>query len=152
MSEWLQIEKDGEVNVQDIMHQIKDHLIRQRLAGTEFEGPFSGGRLFDLTVYDELAAVTRHSEQAYFAPIIRKSRLPVVGWFLNAFRRKMHELIVFYINQSVLGQAAFNLHVGQFLSMLVKELDSKSVTRAEVEALAEQVQVLKAQLEMREGS
>jgi hypothetical protein len=154
MTEWLQIDKDGEINVREIMRQITTHVMQQRLESD----PKIGGRFphfrgfFDRTVYDELLEAARESDRVYAAPTVAKTPLPVIGRIVDALRRKIHELVTFYVNRSAAHQAAFNDHIMRASSALVEELDSKGVTQAEVQVLWEQVEVLKARLDALEGA
>lgn len=49
---------------------------------------------------------------------VRASQTPVIGPLLDGLRRKVHELVVFYINRAAARQAEMDNHVLQALSIL----------------------------------
>lgn len=154
MSDWLQIDEDGEIDVEEIMRQIRAHIARRRLMGDEEDwGPAPRfQRHFSQTLYDELFEAIRESDKTYATLHITQSSLPIVGRIVDVLRRKVHELVVFYVNQKATRQTAFNNHIARAFSALVEELESNGVTRVEIEVLRERVEALKARLDALEAT
>lgn len=139
MSDWLQIDEEGEVDVEEIMRQIKAHIAQRKVAREEGGDwstlPRLEGR-FSRAVYDELAQAMRENDRVYAALLLTPSRLPVVGRMVDALRRKAHGLVIFYVNQVVDRQVAFNHHIIRAFTALLEDLERDDVAGAD--ALARQ--------------
>jgi hypothetical protein len=148
MSEWLQIDEEGEIDVEEIMRKIKAHIAQRRLMeeGGQAVTPHLQGR-FAQALYDELSEAIQEKDKAYATLQVTRSPLPVVGWIVDTLRRKVHELVVFYINQGAARQIAFNDHIVRAFSALIEELEHSEGTRAEIEALQKQVEALQARVD-----
>ena len=155
MPDWLQIDKDAEIDVEEIMHQIRAHVAQRRLIGEQEGDQLMALRFrgcFTQALYDELFEAIRENDRTYVTPRVTQSSLPVLGRIIDALRRKVHELVVFYVNRGVSRQAAFNNHIVRAFSTLVAELEKNDTTKTEIEALQEQVESLQARLDALEGS
>ena len=142
MSEWPQIDigDNGDVDVEEIMRKIKAHIAQRKLVGDDegSTGPrFQGG--FSHVVYDHLFEAIGEKEGAYTTLNVTRSPIPIFGRMLDIVRRKVHELVVFYVNQGATRQVAFNDHLVRAVSALVEELEKVVVDRAEMEELRERV-------------
>ncbi len=115
-----------QLDVEEIMRRIRAHIAQRRQAeGAEDVSPnmprFAGR--FSQKLYDELAQAHEASDKVVVSLYVTPSRLPVVGPVIAAFRRQLHQLVVFYINQMAARQVAFNVHMVAALRALVEELE-----------------------------
>ena len=157
MSDWLQIDidEDAEIDVEEIMRKIRAHIAQRRLVGEQEGGQVMTLRFrgcFTRVLYDELFEAIRENDRTYVPLCITQSSLPVLGRIIDALRRRVHELVVFYVNRGASRQAAFNNHIVRALGTLIAELEKDYTTKTELEHLQEQVESLKARLDALEGS
>ena len=152
MSDWLQIDEDGEIDIEEIMHQIRAHIAARRLSGDQsvVEVRRLAGDHFSSALYDHLYQAIQASDQVTVGLSVVPSRVPLIGPLLDVLRTKMHELVIFYVNRLAGQQVAFNGHIARAFSALVEELERNEATRTEIEALQEEVRALKDQLKASE--
>lgn len=155
MREWPQIDfgDNGDVDVEEIMRKIRAHIAERKLAGGDERSPvprFQGG--FSLDLYDHLFEAIGEKEGAYATLNVTQSPIPIFGRMLDALRRKVHELVVFYVNQGATRQVLFNDHLVRAVSTLVEELEKAVVERAEVEELQEKVASYESRLRALENA
>lgn len=156
MSDWSQIDVgDGtEVDVEDIMRRIRAYIARRKLMGGDEESGtaprFRGG--FSPILYDHLFTAIGEKEGAYATLNVTQSPIPLFGRLLDTVRRKVHELVVFYVNQSAARQVAFNDHLVRAFGALVEELEKGVVGRDEMGALRERVASAESRLEALENT
>ena len=138
MTDWLQIDEDGEISVEEIMRQIKAHIAQQKVKALGLDMVFEGR--FSQSLYDELIEATQENENPYVELQVTSTPVPVLGWLIDRLRRSLHELVLFYTNQSVSRQAAVNEHLLTALATLVRDLEkSESQHKAEVTALRAEI-------------
>lgn len=133
-----------DIDVEEIMAKIRAHIAERRLddkttsrsSDVRFEGRFSR------TVYEELFAAIRKNNQIEVPLNVTKTEIPVIGPLIDAVRRKLHWLVLFYLNNSAARQAAVNQHLVRSLSALIEDLEQNMITQDEFEYLKEKVEAL----------
>ena len=113
-------ETGDEVRVEEIMESIRRQLTERER--TEPAVPASDGPL--------PAAFYEHLDQARLAydriePRVHLTSpdIPVIGRLVQPLREKLHELILFYVNQMAAKQIRVNAHLLQALTILSQELE-----------------------------
>jgi hypothetical protein len=146
MTDWLKIDEEGEISVEEIMRQIKAHIAQQKvkMLGTDmkFEGKFSQA------LYDELTEAMQENENPYVELQVTSTPIPVLGRLIDRLRRSLHELVLFYTNQSIGQQVALNKHLLTALAVLVQDLER---SEGNVATLRTEIVDLKARLAKFEG-
>jgi len=154
MDDWLPIDENAEINVEDIMHKIRAYIAERRLQGEPVDGLVTPSRFkgrFNSTLYDELFAAIREKDGVAVSLHVTPSSIPVVGGLVETLRRKAHELVVYYLNQGAMRQVTFNNHTVRAFSALVEELENDLPTQAEVAELKQEIESLKTRLDSVEG-
>lgn len=124
-----------DIDVEEIMQQI-----RARILAEQAHLPRHGetlvdidGKRFSPEFYEHLyRANLAHNEVGVDLQVTRVS-LPLVGPLLESLRRKIHELVLFYVNQVTAQQREVNAHLLQALSLLAKELDGEATSSEDSE-------------------
>ena len=145
MTDWLQIDEDGEISVEEIMRQIQMHIAHQKIGAfgldTEFDGTFSQ------SLYDALIEAMQENDDLHIELQVTATPIPVLGRFIDRLRRSLHELVLFYTNQNTERQSMLNKHVLMAFAALVRDLEkSESRHKAEVIALQEKIVRLENEL------
>lgn len=149
MTDWLQIDEDGEISVEEIMRQIKAHIAQQKVRALGMNVVFEG--TFSQSMYDELIEASEKNENPYVELQVTSTPIPVLGRLIDRLRRSLHELVLFYTNQGVTRQVALNKHLLAAFATLVRDLEKReSQHRADVAALEAKVARLEARLTVHE--
>ena len=141
----IQLDPDRPVDVEAVMRQIRAYIIaHRRTAGSaeNIEMPAFDGRL-DPAIYEQLYHATMVHDQISLSIHVVPSRTPIVGRFIDLARYKVHELVLYYVNQLAQKQMMFNRHLLGAVNGLVQEIERLSP--AEFEALQQDVAALRRQ-------
>jgi hypothetical protein len=142
----IQIDAEGEIDVEDIMRQIRAHIARRQgqMAGTTPPPPRDGRMAQEL--YDELYQANATFDKAYVSPYLTASHVPLVGGLWQRARQSAHNLVIFYANRLAAAQMGFNHHVVRVLNEIVRALDEDD-SAARLARLEQEVAELRAQLD-----
>jgi hypothetical protein len=115
---------EADVNVEAIMQQIRQQIIARRAEVDEdAAGLVVTGKRFPPEVYEHMYHA-RMALEAYEVPVlVSKSAVPLVGPLIEWVRGKLHELVIFYVNQSAARQVAASNHLLKALSLMAQELE-----------------------------
>jgi hypothetical protein len=120
-----QTETEMTVNIEEIMEQIRREILTKTGGVAALSTPVSGRR-FPPDFYDHLyqASLTYHQIEAklYLTPVNIPLLSPIVQWL----RRKLHEVVIFYVNQVAAQQIAVNAHLLQALTLMSQALEEQT--------------------------
>ncbi len=122
MTHWLEIDPDDEVNVEDIMRQIRAHIAAEG-GSDRSDGATEPEPLLSERLRAQLALVEARSNGACVAVDVRTSSMPVVGPLVDRARRAAHQLVVFYVNMSARQQSEAIHGISEALATLADHLD-----------------------------
>ena len=124
-----QSEPETMIDIEAIMDEIRREILA-KTGGGVMAVPVSGRR-FPADFYDHLyhVSLTHHQLEAklHLTPV----NIPLVGPLLQWLRRKVHELVIFYVNQVALQQIAVNGHFLQALTLLSQTLEADAAGEEE---------------------
>ncbi len=141
----IQINSEGEIDIEDIMRQIREHIARRQAQTAGWmPSPPHDGRL-GREVYDELYQANATFDKTYVSPYLTPTHVPLVGGLWQRLRQVAHNLVIFYVNRLAAAQVGFNHHVVRVLNELVRLLDQDD-TAARLTRLEEEVAALRAEL------
>jgi hypothetical protein len=145
----IEINAEGEVDVEEIMRQIRAHIARRQGRALGSTPPPPGNGRLGSTLYDELYQANATFDKAYVSPYLTSSHVPLVGSAWQRVRRSAHNLVIFYTNRLAAAQVGFNHHVVRVLNELVRHLDEEQSvdTRARLARLEQEVAELRAQMD-----
>lgn len=146
----IQIDPKGEIDIEDIMRQIRAHIAKRQGQASGLVAPPPQGRLKP-ELYDELYQANVAYDKAYVSLELTPTRLPLVGGLWQRLRRAAHNLVIFYVNRLGMAQIAFNRHAVRVLNEIVRRLDEDE-TLERVAQLEREVAELRARLDDRRGA
>ena len=151
MTDWLQIDEDGEISVAEIMRQIQMHVAHQKIKAFGLDAEFDG--TFDQALYDALIEAAQENANLHVELQLTTTPIPVVGRFIDRLRRSLHGLVLFYTNKNTARQSALNKQLLAAVATLVRDLEQREKQRqADMAALQEKVAQLEGALaELRAG-
>lgn len=115
---------EPEVNVEEIMQQIRAEILAQRAAQTGQPPVVSvSGRRFSPAFYEHLYQAGLAYDQIKPRIFVSKVPIPLIGPLIEWARRKVHELVLFYLNQMAAEQMKVNTHLLRALSVLGEDLE-----------------------------
>lgn len=123
---------EPEINVEEIMQQIRAEILAQRAAQTGRPAVIStGGRRFSPEFYEHLYQAGLAYDQIKPRPFVRQPPIPLIGPLLAWARQKVHELVLFYVNQLAAEQIKVNTHLLHALNVLSQDLEREQTGQTE---------------------
>ena len=145
MTEWLEIDEDGEISVEDIMRQIQMHVAHQKIRAFGMDAEFDG--TFSPALYDALIEAAQENADLHVELQVTATPIPVLGKLIDRVRRSLHGLVLFYTNQNTARQSGVNKQLLAAMAALVKDLEqSEARHKADAAALDARVVQLEAEL------
>jgi len=125
---------EPEIDIEEIMQEIRAAILAQQ-GNLPRQGQALvnvSGQRFSPEFYEHLyQANLAHNEVGVDLHVTRVP-IPLVGPLLEALRRKLHELVLFYVNQVTAQQREVNAHLLQALSLLAEDFDESVAGQDEV--------------------
>ncbi len=149
---------DPEIDVQTIMARIREGLVEHAL-DDEVEFPtFAVARArrgeslrFPKELYYHLEQANLNYDQIWVELSLVEKQMPLVGSFVNRFRRELHRLVVYYVNMLGERQVTMNDALVRTLNQLTDSLEGPDEVHATIAALQGEVAELRARLERLEA-
>lgn len=117
-----QMETETTIDIEAIMEEIRREILA-KTGGSGALGVPVSGRRFPADFYDHLyqISLTHHQLEAklHLTPV----HIPLVGPLVQWLRRKVHEVVIFYVNQVAMQQIAVNHHFLQALTLMSQALE-----------------------------
>jgi len=141
----IEINTEGEIDVEDIMRQIREHIARRQAQTPSWVPPPPRNGHLGRELYDELYQANATFDKTYVSPYLTPTYVPLVSGLWHRLRQAAHNLVIFYVNRLAAAQVGFNAHVVRVLNELVRHLDQDD-TAARLARLEEEVAALRAEL------
>lgn len=115
-----------EVNIEEIMQQIRSQILARKTAVSGQDTPIVNieGKRFPPEFYEHLYQAGLTYDQVGVQMNLTPIDVPIIGSFLQKVRYKIHELVIFYVNQVAANQIRVNTHLLRALSLLSEELEN----------------------------
>lgn len=123
-----EINPETEINIEEIMQQIRRQIAARR-AATLPEGMSDlvlSGKRFPPEFYEHLYYAQMALDDYHVPVHVSKSSVPIIGSLIEKLRGKLHELVLYYVNQSAARQVSASNHLLKALSLMAKELDESA--------------------------
>jgi hypothetical protein len=112
------------VDVEAIMQEIRAEILAQRAGGAGAEPIVAvSGERFSPAFYEHMYQAGLVYDQIKPNLFVSRSRIPLVGPLLERVRQKIHELVLFYVNQMAADQIRMNTQLLRALSVLAEDLE-----------------------------
>lgn len=117
----------AEVNIEEIMQQIRQQILEKRLATTpDGRSPIRiTGKRLPADFYEHLYQAGLVYDQIQVPVNVSRISVPLIGPLLQTIRHKLHELVIFYVNQLAANQIQMNHHLLQALNILAEEMEKR---------------------------
>lgn len=127
--------EDREIDIEVIMQEIRARILAQQAQLPRYGETLVNvsGKRFSPEFYEHLYQANLAHNQVGVDLQVTPVSLPVIGPLLEKLRGKVHELVLFYVNQVTSQQREVNAHLLQALSMLAQELDEGATLGEEVD-------------------
>lgn len=114
------------VDIEKIMRQIREQILSNKSSLQRDGKPIvpAGGERFPPEFYEQLYYAGLAYDQVGVKMHVTKLPIPVVGSLLAWLRGKVHQLVLYYVNQVAAQQIKVNTHLLQAVSILSKELET----------------------------
>ena len=120
MNETAGNEKDV-VNIEEIMQEIRQQILSKKRVGKPML-PVSGERLSP-EFYEQLYQASLLQGELGVKLFVSRSEVPILGPMIDKLRGKVHELVLYYVNQAVAQQSEVNDHLLRAITLLSQELE-----------------------------
>jgi hypothetical protein len=108
----------NELNVEAIMQEIRQQILAQK--GEDL--PVQGKKL-PAEFYEHLYEAGLIYDQLPVKIHVTKVNIPIVGKLIEWLRGKLHQLVVYYVNQVALEQVKVNRHLIEAIGALGRSLE-----------------------------
>lgn len=115
-----------DVDIEAIMQQIRVQILARKEATTSGSAsPLKiSGKRFPPEFYEHLYQAGLAYDEVQVDMYVSKSSLPILGPAVEWLRSKLHELVLYYVNQLAAKQITFNTHMLRAVSVMAEELES----------------------------
>ncbi len=144
---------DPEIDVETIMARIREGLVAHALDQAVEFPTFAIAQVkqgestrFSEELYYQLEQANLNYDQIWVELSLVEDQLPLVGQFVNRFKRELHRLVVYYVNRLGERQVTMNDALVRTLNALVRHLEDDTAESLDVLALEEKVAALEARL------
>lgn len=108
--------------------------------------PELSGDLFSGELARDLEKLNASFDQVWVELSFVEQHLPIVGGFVNRYKRDLHQLVVYYVNMLAQRQQSVNADLVQVINRIVADIDAAGVA-----SLQREVDDLRARLTALEG-
>jgi hypothetical protein len=117
-------EPNETINIEEIMQAVRQQILEKK-GQTAVNTPtltIQGKRL-PPDFYEHLYQAGMTYDQIQPKLYVTANNIPLIGGLLQTLRQKIHELVLFYVNQLAVNQIQVNHHLLQALNILAAELE-----------------------------
>lgn len=114
-----------ETDIEALMQQIRARILEQKAAGVtagELVVP-AGGDVLPQAFYDHLYHAALLHDQIGVRLHVTPVNVPLIGRIIEWARGKVHQLVLFYVNQLAEQQTRYNYHLLQATSLLSQAVE-----------------------------
>lgn len=118
--------QEPEVNIEELMQQIRQQIIAKRAAvggGSGGSQIVVAGKRLSPEFYEHLYQARLALDEVSVPVFVSKSSVPLIGGLIVWLRTKLHELVAYYVNQGAARQVSASEHLLHALSLLGQELE-----------------------------
>jgi hypothetical protein len=158
IAEIIQID-DPEIDVQAVMARIREaveaHALDEKIEFPTFavaKAQRGDDPRFSQELYYQLEQANLNYDQIWVELSLVEERMPIVGPFVNRFKRDLHRLVLFYVNALGERQITMNDALLKTINQLVESLEMQPApVVAEIQMLRDEVARLEQRVEQLES-
>ena len=121
-----EIAANAEIDIEEIMQKLRQQILAEK--GKTHSGQPSvrvHGKRFPPEFYEHLYQAGLAYDQIGVKMHVTKLPIPIIGRIIETARAKLHELVLFYLNQLSAEQIKVNYHLLQAVSILSQTIEEK---------------------------
>ena len=130
-----------------VLSQSKGQVLSQSKGQVLSQSKGSDWPLFSKELYYHLEQANLNYDQVLVELSVIESQMPLLGFFVNRFKRELHQLVVYYVNMVAERQVVVNDAVVQALNQMVERLDIDPPKEFDFGSLQQQIAELRERLE-----
>ena len=112
------------VNLEAVMQSIREHVLAKESAVLAGEPSAKlPGKVLPSEFYEHLYQASRAYDQIYTQLDLGPANVPIMGGIFQSVRRKLHELVLFYVNEMAAKQINVNHHLLRAVNILAEEIE-----------------------------
>ncbi len=115
------------VDIEAIMQEIRQKILTDQTVRLPDGEPLVavGGQRLSPTFYEHLYHAGLAYNRVGVKMNVTQVNVPLIGPLAEWLRRKLHELVLYYVNQIAAQQVEFNYHLLRAVSILSQELEKE---------------------------
>ncbi|MCB8984066.1 MAG: hypothetical protein H6659_09585 [Ardenticatenaceae bacterium] len=119
--------EDQQVNIEAIMQEIRQKILTDQTVRMPDGQPLVaiGGKRLPPEFYEHLYYAGLAYNRVGVKMNVTRVNVPIIGSMIEMLRRKLHELVLYYVNQIATQQVEVNYHLLRAVSILSQELEEE---------------------------
>lgn len=117
-----------DINIETIMQEIRQKIVTQHASLQKNREPIVtiDGERLPPEFYEHLYNASLLYDRIDVKMHVTKVNIPLIGPLLETIRAKIHQLVLFYVNQVAMEQIKVNTHLLKALDILAQELEKEN--------------------------
>lgn len=111
------------VDINQVMQDVRRQIIEQRQGIDDIAVKVKGERL-PAAFYEHLYLASMTYNQTETELYVTPSKIPLLGGLIDWLRGQIHNVVIFYVNRSVVKQIQINRHLLQAMSILAEAYEA----------------------------
>ncbi|MCA9874947.1 MAG: hypothetical protein KC441_14860 [Anaerolineales bacterium] len=127
LEETIPDDEDQQVNIEAIMQEIRQKILTDQTVRMPDGQPLVaiGGKRLPPEFYEHLYYAGLAYNRVGVKMNVTRVNVPIIGSLIEMLRRKLHELVLYYVNQIATQQVEVNYHLLRAVSILSQELEEE---------------------------
>jgi hypothetical protein len=116
---------EQDIDIEQIMGEIREQILAGKAAASPGGKPIvpAKGTRFSAELYEHLYYAGVNYDQVGVKMHVSTVPIPILGPIIEWIRGKLHELVLYYVNQVSAKQIKVNMHLLRAVSTLIEELE-----------------------------
>lgn len=118
-----EVDTNAEIDIEEIMRQLRQQILAEKGIAHNGQAISLQGRRFPPEFYEHLYHAGLAYDQISGRMHVTKVPIPIIGRIIEIARTKIHELVLFYVNQLSAEQIKVNHHLLQAISIMSQTME-----------------------------
>ena len=114
-----------EINIEDIMRDIRAEILTKQATVGDRNEPIvpTDGEYLPYEFYEHMYHAAMAFDNTKIEMHVTKVNIPILGGIIETLRGKVHELVLYYVQQNVSKQKEVNYHLLRALAIASKKIE-----------------------------
>ncbi|MCA9936316.1 MAG: hypothetical protein H6662_04145 [Ardenticatenaceae bacterium] len=120
--------EEKNINIEEIMQQIRQEILLKQATLDKDGSPLINlaGKRLNPEFYEHLYYAALTHDEIGVKLYVTKVNVPIIGPIIEKIRTKIHELVIYYVNQIAEQQLTFNRHILQAVNAMAQSLETET--------------------------